>query len=226
VEALIKHFANFDALWNARVVLLEGALGTLKLGSIALILSMLAGAVIFAVQISGGDRRRKLVEWYIDVMRAMPLMVLLVIVHYVIMPLLGVRVDPFYAAAFAFLLKHGAYFSEIYRSGWLAIEKGQILAANALGLRQWRIVQMVIVPQLSLIVIPAMTSQATLLLRDLPLAFAIGYFEILTSARAAQVFTRNSTPLLGAVVAYSVTLLLLQWLTGRLERYSRRRLEA
>jgi polar amino acid transport system permease protein len=226
VEDLQRHFLNFDALWNARIVMLEGALGTLKLGAAALVLSLAMGAVIFALQFAGGSKLRNAVEWYIDVMRAMPLMVFLVLVHYVVMPVIGVRVDPFYAACFAFMLKHGAYFAEIYRSGWLAIEKGQILAAHALGLRQWRIVQMVIVPQLSLIVIPALTSQATLVLRDLPLAFAIGYFEILTSARAAQVFTRNSTPLLGAVVAYAVTLLLLQWCTGRLERYSRRRMEA
>ncbi len=226
MEDLQRHFLNFDALWNARIVMLEGALGTLKLGAAALALSLAMGVVIFALQFAGGPRLRNAVEWYIDVMRAMPLMVFLVLVHYVAMPVVGVRVDPFYAACVAFMLKHGAYFAEIYRSGWLAIEKGQILAAHALGLRQWRIVQMVIVPQLSLIVIPAMTSQATLVLRDLPLAFAIGYFEILTSARAAQVFTRNSTPLLGAVVAYAVTLLLLQWCTGRLERYSRRRMEA
>lgn len=226
MEALFRHFLNLDALWNARIVLLEGALGTLKLGFVSLVLSVTMGMVIFALQLYGGGRLRNSVEWYIDVMRAMPLMVFLVIVHYVVMPLAGLRVDPFYAAAFAFMFKHGAYFAEIYRSGWLAIDKGQILAAHALGLRQWRIVQMVVVPQLSLIVVPAMTSQATLVLRDLPLAFAIGYFEILTSARAAQVFTRNSTPLLGAVVAYSITLLLLQWLTGRFERYSRRRMEA
>jgi polar amino acid transport system permease protein len=226
VEALQHHFLNLDALWNARVVMLEGALGTLKLGVVALVLSLLMGVLIFGLQLTGGGRLRNAVEWYIDVMRAIPLMVLLVIVHYVVMPLLGVRVDPFYAAIFAFMLKHGAYFAEIYRGGWLAIDKGQMMAAHALGLRQWRIVQMIIVPQLSLIIIPAMTSQATLVLRDLPLAFAIGYFEILTSARAAQVFTRNSTPLLGALVAYSVTLLLLQWFTGRIERYSRRRMEA
>lgn len=226
MEALAHHFLNLDALWSARIVMLEGAVGTLKLGVVALILSLLMGGAIFALQLGGSARMRGAVEWYIDVMRALPLLVFLVLVYYLAMPLLGLRVDPFYAASFAFMLKHGAYFAEIYRGGWLSVEKGQVHAANALGLPRWRIVQKVVVPQLMLIIVPAMTSQATLVLRDLPLAFMIGHFELLTSARAAQVFTRNSTPLMGAVVAYSITLLLLQWFTGRLESYSRRRMEA
>jgi polar amino acid transport system permease protein len=226
MDKLLHHFLNLDALWNARVVMLEGAAGTLKLGAVALILSLIMGALVFALQLGGSARMRSAIEWYLDIMRALPLLVFLVLVYYLVMPIIGLRVDPFYAASFAFMLKHGAYFAEIYRGGWLSVEKGQIQAANALGLPRWRIAQKVVVPQLMLIIIPAMTSQATLVLRDLPLAFMIGHFEILTSARAAQVFTRNSTPLMGAVVAYSVTLLLLQWFTGQLERYSRRRMEA
>ena len=77
-----------------------------------------------------------------------------------------------------------------------------------------------------LIIMPGLTSQATLIMRDLPLAFVIGHFEILTSAKAAQVFTHNSTPLVGAVAAYAVVLLALQWCTGRVEAATRRKLEA
>ena len=67
-----------------------------------------------------------------------------------------------------------------------------------------------------------MTSQMTLLMRDLPLAFIIGYFEILNSAKAAQVFTSNSTPLVAVVVFYAVWLLVFQAIAGRLERRSER----
>ena len=71
-------------------------------------------------------------------MRAFPILVFLVITYYLLLPLLGVRVEPFKAAAVAFSLKHGVYFGEVYRSAWLAVERGQLLAASSLGCRNWR----------------------------------------------------------------------------------------
>jgi polar amino acid transport system permease protein len=226
VDALLSHFFNLDALWRARLVLLDGALGTLQLGLAALITAPLVGVLVMAVQLVPSRAIRRATEWYIDLMRAFPLLVFLVVAYYLLLPLIGLRVDPFIAATVAFALKHGVYFAEIYRGGWLSVERGQILAAQSIGLSRWHMVRYVVVPQMLLIMLPALTNQATLVMRDLPLAFIIGYFEILTGARAAQVFTRNSTPLVGAVVAYAVVLLLLQWGTGRIEAWSRARMEA
>jgi polar amino acid transport system permease protein len=226
VDALFSHFLNFEALWRARIVLMEGALGTLQLGVAALLTAPLVGVVVLAIQLVPSRPVRIAAEWYVDLMRAFPLLVFLVIAYYLLLPLLGLRVDPFVAATVAFALKHGVYFAEIYRGGWLSVDRGQFLAAQSIGLTRWRMLRYVIAPQMLLIILPALTSQATLVVRDLPLAFIIGYFEILTSARAAQVFTRNSTTLVGAVMAYAVALLLLQWAAGRIEAYSKRRLEA
>lgn len=226
MDALLAHFLDLDALWRARIVLMEGALGTLQLGVAALLTAPLVGVVVLAFQLVPSRAVRIAAEWYVDLMRAFPLLVFLVVAYYLLLPLLGLRVDPFAAATIAFALKHGVYFAEIYRGGWLSVDRGQFLAAQSVGLTRWRMLRHVIAPQMLLIILPALTSQATLVVRDLPLAFIIGYFEILTSARAAQVFTRNSTPLVGAVLAYAAALLLLQAAAGRIEAYSRRRLEA
>jgi polar amino acid transport system permease protein len=226
MDEITYHFLNFNALWQARLVLLEGALGTLKLGFVTLLFAPLCGILVLAPQLAGNRALRVATEWYIDVIRAFPLLVFLVVAYYLLLPILGLSVDPFLAAAVAFALKHGVYFAEIYRSGWLSVDRGQFLASESIGLTRWHMVRHVILPQMLLVIMPAMTSQATLIMRDLPLAFIIGYFEILTSARASQVFTHNSTPLLGAVVAYAVTLLLLQWVTRRVESVARRRMEA
>ena len=226
MDLLVHHFFNGEMLWRSRLVLLEGVLGTLKLGAAALLLAPIVGILVVAVQLSPWPAARRVTEWYTDLMRAFPLLVFLVLTYYLLLPLLGVRVEPFTAAAVAFGLKHGVYFAEIYRGGWLAVDRGQFLAAYSLGLRRWRTVHLIVVPQVTRIILPPLTSQMTLVLRDLPLAFIIGYFEILTGARAAQVFTRNSTPLVGAIAVYGATLLLLQWVTGLVEEYSRRRMEA
>jgi polar amino acid transport system permease protein len=226
MDALLTHFLDLDALWRARHVMTEGALGTLRLALVTLVAAPLVGMAVLGLQLVPVRGLRVATEWYVDVMRAVPLLVFLVLSYYLLLPVLGLRVNPFLAASVAFALKHGAYFAEIYRGGWLSVDRGQFLAARSNGLTSWRMLRHVIFPQMLLIMLPALTSQATLVVRDLPLAFVIGYFEILTSARAAQVFTRNSTPLVGAVCAYAVALLLLQWAGGRIEAWSRRRMEA
>jgi polar amino acid transport system permease protein len=218
MEALVRHFLNFDALWRARFVLGEGALGSLTFAAATLVAAPLVGILVLALQGLPVRGMRTGVEWFIDVMRAFPLLVLLVLSYYLLLPLLGLQVQPFTAALVAFAMKHGVFFAEIYRGGWLSVDKGQSMAAAALGLSRWQIVRLVIVPQMVPVMLPSLASQATLVMRDLPLAFVIGYFEVLTSARAAQVFTRNSTPLVGAVVGYCVVLLVFQMATSRLER--------
>ena len=217
MDALIRHFLNWDALWRARFVLAEGAIGSLQLGAAALAAAPVVGALVLALQAAPVRGMRSAVEWFIDTMRAFPLLVLLVIAFYVLLPMAGVRVDPFTAALVAFALKHGVFFAEIYRGAWLAIDRGQFAAAAALGLSRAQAIRLVVVPQMLPIMLPSLASQATLLVRDLPLAFVIGYFEILTSARASQVFTRNSTPLVGAVAGYCLLLVVLQVLASRAE---------
>jgi polar amino acid transport system permease protein len=220
------HFFNLEAFWRVRLLLLQGALGTAKLALVALALALSVGLVVFAAQLGPWRILRRAAEWFIDLMRAFPVLVFLVLTYYLFLPLAQVRIDPFAAAAVAFGLKHGAYFAEIYRSAWLAVERGQVQAAAALGLRGWRIAQLVVFPQAALVILPPLFNQIAFLVRDMPFAFVIGYFELLTSARAAEVLVRNSTPLVAAILTYVAALLLLQWLGGRIEEYSRRRLEA
>ena len=222
---MIDHFFNLHAVWHARIILTQGAIGTLYLGIVSLILALAIGALVFVAQLSPWRAVQVSAEWFIDVMRAFPILVFLVLTYYLFLPLLNVRIDPFTAAAVAFGLKHGAYFAEVYRSAWLAVERGQLLAASSLGLRSWRTAQLIIVPQAALVILPSLMNQVAFLVRDLPFGFVIGYFELLTSARAAEVLVKNSTPLVAAILAYAVTLVLLQWLAGLLEQFSRRRLE-
>lgn len=226
MEGLVRNFFNLEALARSTTVLLEGALNTLKLGVVALIASLVVGLLIAALNLSPSRSVRWATEWYIDIMRALPLLVFMVMAFYLIPPLTGMTVDPFLAAVVAFGMMHGAYFAEVYRGGWLAVDRGQMDAARSLGFRTVTAVRLLIVPQILRIIGPPMTSQMTLLMRDLPLAFVIGYFEILNSAKAAQVFTSNSTPLVAVVVFYAAWLLLFQALAGKLERRSRRLAEA
>lgn len=225
LDLIRHHFFNVEALERSWTVLSEGALATLRLGVVALLLALLVGAIIAAANLSPWKWMRTAAESYVDVMRAMPLLVALVLVFYLLPPLTGIQFQPFGAAAVTFGLMHGAFFAEVYRGGWLSVDRGQFEAADSLGLSRTRTVRMIVIPQLLRIIFPPMTSQMTLLLRDLPLAFIIGYFEVLNAAKAAQVFTANSTSLMAAMVIYAVMLMHLQWLTSVVERRSTLRAE-
>jgi len=226
MDGIVRNFFDADALGRSMTVLLEGAVNTLKLGLVALSFALLVGLVVVSLDLSPWRRVRYLTEWYIDVMRAMPLLVALIMAFYLIPPLTGSSVDPFMAAVVAFALMHGAYFAEVYRGGWLALDGGQMDAARALGFRSTKAIRLIVAPQVLRIIGPPLTSQATKLMRDLPLAFVIGYFEVLNSAKAAQVFTSNSTPLVAVVVFYAAWLLAFQALSGALEKRSRKLVEA
>ena len=63
MDALAQHFFNWDALWQVRTILLQGAIGSLKLGAATLLLAPVVGAVVFALQLSPWRGMRVAMEW-------------------------------------------------------------------------------------------------------------------------------------------------------------------
>ena len=72
------HFFNLEAFWRVRLLLLQGALGTAKLALVALALALSVGLVVFAAQLGPWRILRRAAEWFIDLMRAFPVLVFLV----------------------------------------------------------------------------------------------------------------------------------------------------
>jgi polar amino acid transport system permease protein len=153
---------------------------------------------------------------YIDVFRAIPLLVLLVVIYYAL-PFVGIRLSPFGAAASALSLVSSAYSAEIFRAGIQAVPKGQSEAARALGLRPFPTMLRVILPQAIRIVIPPITSNAINVIKDTALASVVAMPDLLKQATQAQALTANPTPLIVAAAIYIVMLLPMVRLVGLLE---------
>lgn len=222
MDALIDNFFNAQAFQSAWGLMWRGLLNLLQLVVVSFAVALVVGAVLLWLRTSRFRLVRSAQVWFIDTIRALPPLVSLVIVFYLVPPIYGFTLNTFWTAVLTFGLIQGAYISEIYRGGLAAISSGQYEAASAVGFSPVQTVRYIIAPQVFRVIIPPLTSQATQLVRDSSLTFFIGYEEVVTRARQAVTLTSNSTPYTIAVVLYGVILISLQLISSRLERQRRR----
>lgn len=214
--------------------LLGGAGLTLALSACALLLGMAIGLATAALRLSRHRPVRAVAETYVELMRTLPLFVLLLWVFYA-MPIMVQGLDrdgwgftalgwvadltPFTAAVIALALNAGAFLSEIFRAGIEGVPRGQVEAAQSLGMGRWLTLRRIILPQALRRMLPPTVSQFIHTVKDSSLASAIGLAEL--TRRATELQTQTYRPLeLYTLLAleYLVILLLLSRLARWLER--------
>ena len=213
----------FETFLNGRVfvqtlpLILSGLTTTLLLGFVSIIIGMIIGLSLAILRLYAARPVRWLAIAYIDVFRAIPILVFLIIVYYAL-PFVGIRLSAFAAATTAISMVGGAYSGEIFRAGIEAVPQGQFEAARALGLKPWLVMLRVVLPQAMKIVLPPTTSNAINILKDTALASVVAMPDLLKQATQAQALTANPTPLIVAAAIYLIILLPLVRLVGVMER--------
>jgi polar amino acid transport system permease protein len=215
-------FLNWKVFVQTLPLLLSGLSTTLGLGVTTIIIGLAGGLALALTRLYGGTPASQITVAYIDVFRAIPLLVLLVVVYYAL-PFVGLSLTPFAAAASALSLVSAAYSAEIFRAGIEAVPKGQVEAAKALGLGPIRQMTDVVLPQAVKIVIPPITSNSINVMKDTALASVVAMPDLLKQATQAQALAANPTPLIGAALIYIAILLPLVRLVGVFERRLARR---
>jgi polar amino acid transport system permease protein len=218
---LVDTFFNWKVFWDALPQLLEGLWTTILLGVVSNIAGLVSGLAMALARIYGVAPVRAAARIYIDVMRSIPLLVLLVLVYYAL-PFVGIRLTSFAAAASALTLVSCAYTAEIFRAGIEAIPKGQFEAAEAIGLGFLNRMRDVVLPQAFRIVVPPLTSNCINVLKDTALASVVAMPDLLKQATQAQALAANPTPLIGAALLYLLLLLPLVRLVGYFEARHRK----
>lgn len=214
--SLIETFFNWSVFAGALPALLEGLWITILLGVVSIVAGMVSGLVMALARLYGPAPLQLLARIYIDVLRSIPLLVLLVLVYYAL-PFVGIRMSSFVSAAMAISLVSCAYSAEIFRAGIEAIPKGQFEAADAIGLGFLRSMRYVILPQALRIVVPPLTSNCINVLKDTALASVVAMPDLLKQATQAQALAANPTPLIGAALLYLLLLLPLVRLVSHFE---------
>lgn len=218
----IDIFFNWSVLLKAFPILLRGLGNTLLLGATAIVLGSVGGVFVCLMRLYAPRLLRLLAILYIDLMRAMPMLVVLILIYYAL-PFVGLTFSSFQAAVIALSMVMAAYTAEIVRAGIEAVPRGQFEASASLGLPFWRIMQKVVLPQAIRLVIPPLASSSVSLIKDTSLASVVAMNDLLKQATDAQALFANPTPLIGAAMIYVAILWPLVRLTGQLERrYARK----
>jgi general L-amino acid transport system permease protein len=124
---------------------------------------------------------------YIELVRGVPLITVLFMAS-LMLPLFlptGMTIDKVLRAQVAFILFAGAYLAEIVRGGLQALPKGQIEAADALGLSYWQRTRLIVLPQALSMVIPPLVNTFIGMFKDTSLVLIISLFDLLSCAETA-----------------------------------------
>lgn len=218
----VKQFLSFDLMGPFMGQLFRGAKNTLLMAFLAQLIGMGLGLFLSILALSNRVVVRAPARLYVNVMRGTPLLVQLMIGYLGIVTGLGLDVSPFAAASFILGLNAGAYTAEIFRSGIQSLERGQLEASRSLGMSYLQAMGYVIVPQAVRRVIPPLTNEFVILLKDTSLVSLLGLTflerELLAVGSDAYAELYNATPFLVAAVGYLIITLPLIRLVTMLEK--------
>jgi polar amino acid transport system permease protein len=210
-------FFNVPVLIRTFPLLMQGLWVTLQIGVVSIVAGLLLGLALALIRLYGPVWTQLLARAYVNFMRSIPLLVLLIIIYYAL-PFVGIRLSPFLSAVSALSLVSAAYTAEIFRAGIEAVPKGQFEASSALGLSYRHMMVDVILPQAIRIVIPPLTNNCINVMKDTALASVVAMPDLLKQATQAQALAANPSPLIGAAIIYVAFLLPLVAAVSRLER--------
>src|ERR1700704_2382684 len=141
--------------------------------------SLAAGLIIALLRLYGPGWLRAPCVLYIDSMRAIPVLVVLVWTFFALPIVAGVTMPPFYAALIGLTLHLAAYAAEIVRAGIESVRPGQSRAALALGMSHAQIVRRIVLPQAIVRMLPAFGSLFSITIKDTAIASVIAVTELM-----------------------------------------------
>ncbi|WP_331728145.1 amino acid ABC transporter permease [Streptomyces sp. NBC_01176] len=168
--------------WPVVRYLLLSLWATVRVALVAGVLALPIGAVLALARVSGSGLLHRPAGWYVEVMRAVPLL-LLIYAFLLGLPDIGVRMPLFWQLVCPIVLTNAAVFAEIFRAGIRALPGGQHEAAQALGLTHGQAMRLVVLPQAVRLTSPALVGQLVRLLKDSTLGYVVSYLELLNSAK-------------------------------------------
>jgi polar amino acid transport system permease protein len=209
-------FANTDAL-------LAGAVGTVRIFAICLVLGLSLGLVV-------GLGRYARTKWlylpataFVEFFRNTPVLVQILWFYFAMPLLVPFAINPLEAASLGISLNSAAFSAEIYRAGIQSIERGQWDGARALGMSWGQAMRRIILPQAIKRMMPALTNRAIEIFKMSTLASAVAYVELLQQAKLIASLNFNPIEAYSAVaVIFFVFLWPLVQFTYLLERRLKR----
>lgn len=168
---------------------INAAIVTYYVAALSMGLALVLGLLLALMRTSPNRIIQGLARIYVEFFRSIPLYVLLLWAYYGLRIALNAGLEATPTAILSLGLTTAAYMSEIYRSGLLAIHRGQFEAGWCVGLSTRQIYSSIVLPQMVRIILPATVNQFVGVLKGATLVGIIGVFDLMYFARNATALT-------------------------------------
>ena len=172
---------DWSVITNNMDVFIDGALKTLEISALALLFSIPIGIIIGLGRISRNKFLQVISTIYIELMRGIPLLVLLIWIFFVLGRFLNL--GAYWSAIIGLALFSAAFIAEIVRAGVQAVPKGQMEAARSAGMTHVQAMRYVVLPQAFRKVLPPLASQFNILIKDSSLVSVVSATDLTLNAK-------------------------------------------
>lgn len=184
----MEKYFDMSYLWGAFPVLLPFLKVTFIFVSCSAIIGLIIGLLVAIMKLSDHRLLQRIANGYTTVLRCTPSIVLLFLVYYgipAVGEIINLNLNDLPTIIFvvtAFSLQFGAIISEVIRSAYLSVDKGQYEAGVSVGLSSFQVYRRIIVPQAIVTALPNFGNSIISLLQEGALAYTIGFIDIVGKA--------------------------------------------
>lgn len=176
---------DFSVLLPSLSYIWVGLLFSVNLTLIAMSGGVVIGTLLAMARLSDLKVVPAVATAYVNLMRSIPL-VMVILWFFLVIPILtGKPVGAERSAIITFTAFEAAFYSEIMRAGIQSVSRGQAMAGYALGMNYWQTMRLVVLPQAFRNMIPVLLTQTIILFQDTSLVYAIGAKDLLKAAEIA-----------------------------------------
>ncbi|WP_425068346.1 amino acid ABC transporter permease [Reyranella sp.] len=213
---------DFASVLDNTDALLVGAVGTLRIFAICLVLGLSLGLIVGFGRYSRNRWLHIPATIFVEFFRNTPVLVQILWFYFALPILLPFQISPLAAASLGISLNSAAFSAEIYRGGIQSIETGQWDGARALGMRWGQAMRRIILPQALKRMLPALTNRAIEIFKMSTLASAVAYVELLQQGKL--IASLNYNPI-EAYTAVAVIFFVFLWPLVQFSYFLERRLK-
>ncbi|WP_108485466.1 amino acid ABC transporter permease [Oceaniglobus ichthyenteri] len=197
--------------------IMVGLMATIGLSLTSFMLAIALGLVVALLRLSGLVVGKGVAIGFLELIRNIPLLVLLYLFYYVLGPIFGL--DRWAASVLTLAVFHSALISEIFRAGINAIPKGQWEAADSIGMTRAQAYRWIVLPQSIRFMLPPLTGEMIALIKSSAIVSVIAVAELTTVGRNIISDTFMSFEIWFTVAAvYLVVTLILSFGVSRMEK--------
>ena len=193
---------RWKLMWNGLMV-------TLRISVFSILAGVLAGILLCSMRMSYCKVISKPAGVLIDLIRGIPLLVILMIMFYVVFA--SSRITGVSVAVLSFGVYYGAYFSEVFRMGMEGVERGQWEAGYALGLRKIQTFHRIVLPQALTRIIPVLKGELITLIK---MTSVVGYVAVVDLTKAGDIIRSSTLDAFFPLLMITVVYILLSQLAG------------